>query len=171
MNLKPYFRSLAMVAAVAMLAVGCASTRPVGEQVDDAVITEVKAKRQPIPTSSPSASTSTPSTAGRLPRQRRHRGPARRDRAHRARSTASERAQRIDRALAGTVGTHIDDAAITAAVKLAFAADPEVKALQIDVDTRDGVVTCRAASKPRRRARAPRIWRAAPTASSRCTTS
>ena len=38
-------------------------------------------------------------------------------------------------------GTHIDDAGITASVKTAFAADPEVKALSIDVDTRDGVVT------------------------------
>ena len=39
------------------------------------------------------------------------------------------------------MGTHIDDAGITAAVKTAFATDPDVRALSIDVDTRDGMVT------------------------------
>jgi osmotically-inducible protein OsmY len=33
------------------------------------------------------------------------------------------------------------DAAITAKVKTALLADPDVKALRIDVDTRDGIVT------------------------------
>jgi osmotically-inducible protein OsmY len=35
----------------------------------------------------------------------------------------------------------IDDAAITAAVKAKFAGDPEVSAIDIDVDTNEGVVT------------------------------
>lgn len=39
-----------------------------------------------------------------------------------------------------SLGTHIDDAGITMKVKTRFAEDPEVKALQIDVDTRAGVV-------------------------------
>ena len=38
-------------------------------------------------------------------------------------------------------GDAVADAAITAKVKTAFLADPDVKGLQVDVDTRDGVVT------------------------------
>ena len=38
-------------------------------------------------------------------------------------------------------GEVVGDAAITAKVKSALIADPDVKALRIDVDTRDGVVT------------------------------
>ena len=40
-----------------------------------------------------------------------------------------------------STGTQIDDAAITTAVKAKFAADPEVKAHEIDVDTVSGTVT------------------------------
>lgn len=40
-----------------------------------------------------------------------------------------------------STGEVIDDASITTAVKAKFAADPEVKAHEIDVDTVDGVVT------------------------------
>ena len=39
-----------------------------------------------------------------------------------------------------TAGEHIDDAAITTRVKARLLDDPIVKGLQIDVDTRDGVV-------------------------------
>src|SRR5262245_57700082 len=39
-----------------------------------------------------------------------------------------------------TIGEHIDDAVITAAVKTRLLEDPMVKGLQIDVDTRAGVV-------------------------------
>ena len=38
-------------------------------------------------------------------------------------------------------GDAVADAAITAKVKTAFLADPDVKGLQVDVDTRGGVVT------------------------------
>ncbi|HVF64749.1 MAG TPA: BON domain-containing protein [Casimicrobiaceae bacterium] len=44
--------------------------------------------------------------------------------------------QAVDKATAATA-----DAAITAKVKTALLADPEVKGLQINVDTRDGAVT------------------------------
>src|SRR5262245_55700965 len=40
-----------------------------------------------------------------------------------------------------SASTQIDDAAITAAVKSRLAADPDVAALNIDVDTLEGVVT------------------------------
>lgn len=39
-----------------------------------------------------------------------------------------------------SLGTHIDDATITAAVKSRLLEDPQVKGLRIDVDTRQGVV-------------------------------
>jgi hyperosmotically inducible periplasmic protein len=39
-----------------------------------------------------------------------------------------------------SVGEHIDDAVITAAVKTRLLEDPQVKGLKIDVDTREGVV-------------------------------
>ncbi len=38
-------------------------------------------------------------------------------------------------------GEQIDDAAITASVKTKLAADPDVAAINIDVDTNEGVVT------------------------------
>jgi hyperosmotically inducible periplasmic protein len=40
-----------------------------------------------------------------------------------------------------SAGTQIDDAAITAAVKAKLAADPDVAAINIDVDTNSAVVT------------------------------
>lgn len=40
-----------------------------------------------------------------------------------------------------TAGEAVDDAAITAKVKSKLAADPEINPFNIDVDTRDGVVT------------------------------
>lgn len=39
-----------------------------------------------------------------------------------------------------TVGQHVDDAMITAAVKTRLLDDPQVKGMKIDVDTRQGVV-------------------------------
>ena len=41
----------------------------------------------------------------------------------------------------GAAAEKVDDAVITAHVRAAFAADSELKAMQIDVDTRDSVVT------------------------------
>jgi hyperosmotically inducible protein len=40
-----------------------------------------------------------------------------------------------------TAGDQVDDAAITASVKSKFLADPDVAAINIDVDTNEGVVT------------------------------
>lgn len=46
---------------------------------------------------------------------------------------------------AGQAGDKIDDAAITAKVKTALIGEPGLKALQINVDTANGVVTLRGA--------------------------
>ena len=59
---------------------------------------------------------------------------------------------------ADKAGTAIDDSAITAKVKTALLADPDVKGLMIDVDTKNGVVTLkRTADKKVNRDRAVAI--------------
>lgn len=42
---------------------------------------------------------------------------------------------------AASIGAKVDDAAITASVKTGLAKDPDLSAIKIDVDTKDGVVT------------------------------
>lgn len=42
---------------------------------------------------------------------------------------------------AATIGEKIDDAAITAQVNASFAKDPDLSAIRINVDTKDGAVT------------------------------
>ncbi|MES2975797.1 MAG: BON domain-containing protein [Pseudomonadota bacterium] len=42
---------------------------------------------------------------------------------------------------ASTIGEKIDDAAITASVNASFAKDPDLSAIKINVDTKDGAVT------------------------------
>lgn len=55
--------------------------------------------------------------------------------------TATQDAQDKTRAAANQTGEVVTDAAITSAVKTKLLADPDVKGLKIDVDTRNGVVT------------------------------
>jgi hyperosmotically inducible periplasmic protein len=55
-------------------------------------------------------------------------------------SAAKDAGNDISRA-ADKAGTVIQDSAITATVKTALLADPDVKGLKIDVDTKNGVVT------------------------------
>ena len=59
---------------------------------------------------------------------------------------------------ADKAGAAVDDGAITAKVKTALLADPDVKGLKIDVDTKNGVVTLKGtADKPANRDRAVAI--------------
>jgi len=55
-------------------------------------------------------------------------------------NTTDKMAATTDRATA-KAATAIDDSALTAKVKTAMMADPSLKALQINVDTKDGTVT------------------------------
>lgn len=61
--------------------------------------------------------------------------------------TAERAGEKIDQAAAeikekaGQTGNKIEDAAITAKVKMALVGEPGLKALKIDVDTANGVVT------------------------------
>ena len=72
-------------------------------------------------------------------------------------STANE--MKADaKSAADKAGNAIEDGAITAKVKTALLADPNVKGLQIDVDTKNGVVTLKGtADKPANRDRAVAI--------------
>ena len=142
--MKSFLSTALLIVAVTGFTGGCASTRTAGEQIDDAtIVTEVKAKLAGDPDVK-SFGIDVDSVDGMVSL----RGNV---------DTGSQRAEteRIARGVKGvhgvrneltvrspeSVGTHIDDAGITAAVKAAFATDPDVKALSIDVDTRDGVVT------------------------------
>jgi osmotically-inducible protein OsmY len=60
-------------------------------------------------------------------------------------SPAMKEAGRETKEAAAKAGDAMGDAAITAKVKTAFMADPDVKALQINVDTKDGVVALKGA--------------------------
>jgi hypothetical protein len=74
------------------------------------------------------------------------------DRAPAAPSPADERT------LAQRAGEQVSDATITAEVKSALASDPQLSALKIDVDTRDGVVTLKGpAPDEKARSRATQI--------------
>ena len=55
--------------------------------------------------------------------------------------TIDDDARREGREAADRAGAAVTDAAVTSAVKAKFLADGTVRGLQIDVDTRDGVVT------------------------------
>jgi hyperosmotically inducible protein len=52
-----------------------------------------------------------------------------------------DRAAQDTRAMGAAAANKVDDASITAKVNAALAADKELSALRVDVDTRDGVVT------------------------------
>lgn len=55
--------------------------------------------------------------------------------------TAGAKAADATATAAGTIGEKLDDATITAKVNAGLAADSDLSAIRIDVDTKDGVVT------------------------------
>jgi hyperosmotically inducible protein len=73
-------------------------------------------------------------------------------------STGNDIAAGAGRA-ANKAGDAIEDSAITAKVKTALLADPAVKGLQIEVDTKDGVVTLKGAAPKSEGDRAVQIAR------------
>lgn len=81
----------------------------------------------------PPVSSATPSTAGRVAGAT--------DNAADKVAAATERAGDKMAAMTEKAGDKIDDAAITAKVKTALMAEPGLKSLDINVDTRDNVVT------------------------------
>ncbi len=65
------------------------------------------------------------------------------DRAGEAMEAQGERIGNAMEAQGEKIGAAIDDAAVTARVKAALVADPNLSALKIDVDSKQGVVTLR----------------------------
>ena len=65
----------------------------------------------------------------------------RKDAREAAAGAAVDRAAQETRAMGAAAANKVDDASITAKVNAALAADKELSAMRIDVDTRDGVVT------------------------------
>jgi hyperosmotically inducible periplasmic protein len=85
------------------------------------------------------------STAGRTPADRTEQATSRateetRDAAARARAQADKAADKT-KAMGASAGDKVDDATITTKVNAELAADKDLSAIKIDVDTKDGVVT------------------------------
>lgn len=128
---------------VAALAAGCATNRPLGEQFDDATISAaVKAKYVADPEINPfNIDVDTNDGVVRLSGTVEDEA-TRREAVKLANNTDGVRRVINDIKLGERdLGERLDDAAITAAVKAKIIADPELNALNIDVDTQDGVVT------------------------------
>lgn len=130
-----------LLAAVATGAAGCATTQPAGQQVDDATITSrVKGKLA----SEPGISTfdfDVDTTAGVVTLRGSVDDPE-----------VSEQAARLARDVQGVRSvqnqievngetTRVSDAALVTNVKTRLAADPDVGAINIDVDADGGTVT------------------------------
>jgi hyperosmotically inducible protein len=143
-DMKNFISTALVLVAIAGFTGACASSRTAGEQIDDATIsTEVKAKLAGDP--DVKAFGIDVDTVDGIVSLRGNvdTGSQRAETERVARTVHGVRGVRNELTVKApeTVGTHIDDAGITAAVKTAFATDPDVRALSIDVDTRDGVVT------------------------------
>ena len=127
----------------ATLAFGCATNRPAGEQLDDAVITgKVKAKFVADPEINPfnidvDSIDGVVRLSGTVDDQA-----TRREAVELASNTDGVR-RVVNEIKVGekTVGETLDDATITAAVKAKIAADGDLNPFNIDVDTQNGVVT------------------------------
>jgi hyperosmotically inducible protein len=142
--MKNFISTALVLVAVAGFTGACASSRTAGEQIDDATIsTEVKGKLAGDP--DVKAFGIDVDTVDGIVSLRGNvdTGSQRAETERIARTVKGVRGVKNELSVKSpeTIGTHIDDAGITAAVKTAFATDPDVRALSIDVDTRDGVVT------------------------------
>jgi hyperosmotically inducible protein len=128
---------------VAALAAGCATNRPLGEQADDAGISAaIKAKYVADPEINPfNIDVDTNDGVVRLSGTVEDEA-TRREAVELANNTDGVR-RVINEIKLGERGLaeRVDDATITAAVKAKIIADPELNALNIDVDTQNGVVT------------------------------
>lgn len=121
-NSATHGRSLAVASSVAVLLALSACGKPnedrtVGQQIDSAV-----AKTEQVAKDATNEAKSSMSSAGAKIEQS----------GAQAKETAKE--------AAATMGEKFDDASITASVSAGLAKDPELSAIKIDVDTKNGVV-------------------------------
>lgn len=135
--------SLMVLTLVALLtSVGCASTQSVSTQVDDAtLLAKVKGKLASDPEINPfrinvDVEEGVVRLSGAVEKPL-----ARREAARLARGTVGVKKVINDLKIGKeTIGQQIDDATLASRVKARFAADPEVRARDIDVDAEDGVI-------------------------------
>jgi hyperosmotically inducible protein len=137
--------ALAATLAAALATTACSSTRPIGEQADDRLISsKVKAKLAGDPEINP-FNIDVDTVEGVVTLTGRVDDAATRDEAVKhARETSGVR-DVVDRIRvtteSKTIGAHVDDAAITTKVKAKLAGDALLNTFNIDVDTHAGVVT------------------------------
>ena len=141
-------RKLALFTVVVLLvslgAIGCASTRPASEQLDDAAIT-AKVKSKLAADGETNAFELDVDTQGGVVTLRGTvEDPADKAKAGEiAKNTEGVARVRNEIAIGDpTAGDHVDDAVITAKIKTKLAADPDINPFNIDVDSvRGGYVT------------------------------
>lgn len=129
--------------AATLITLGCATNRPAGEQIDDAVITsKIKTKLTADPEVNPfNIDVDTEDGVVRLS-GKVSQAEARREAVRLARDTQGVR-RVINEITVGerTVSDRVDDASIVTRLKAKITADPDLNPLNIDVDSEDGVVT------------------------------
>lgn len=132
------YKLLPLAALAAALVAGCGrdDDRTVGQRVDSTIAqAERKAEQAEQRVESGAAEAERRIESGAASVERRAENAV-----ADAKEAAADAGRATERGL-NRAGEAISDATITAAVKTALAADPQLKALRIDVDTRDGVVT------------------------------
>ena len=133
---------IGVLVAALLVSVACASTQTASTQVDDVtLLVKVKSKLVSDPEINPfRINVDVEEGVVRLSGAVEKPG-ARKEAARLARGTVGVRKVINDLKVGKeTLGQHIDDAALASRVKARFAADPEVKARNIDVDAEEGVV-------------------------------
>ncbi len=130
------------VLLIALLMGACASTQTVSSQVNDvALVAKVKAKLVADPEINPFR-INVDSNEGVI----RLSGAVEKRSAKREAARLASRTEGVRRVINDltigdeTIGQQIDDATLSGRVKARFAADPEIKARNIDVDAEEGVV-------------------------------
>lgn len=146
MNLRRYnfVLPLALACTLLLTLAACSTTMTVGENVDSAaLVTKVETRLAADPQVNPFEIDVDHVTAGMIRLSGAVESQADIDAAIEiARSTNGVRAVINDLTVGErTAGQRMDDATVTTKIEAKLAADPQVSATNIDVDTRDGVVT------------------------------
>lgn len=138
-------RNLGFALLAVLLVAGCATTRPVGEQLDDATITtRINAKMAANPdVSAFNVDVDTNQRVVRLSGTV-DKPEAKAEAEKIARDTEGVRRVINDIKVGErTMGDRISDTAITTKIKAKITGDPDLNPFNINVDTKDGVVTLR----------------------------
>jgi osmotically-inducible protein OsmY len=146
---KTRFLSLVYGLLADVLVAGCATTQPDGEQIEDsAITTKIEAKLAGDPDVS-AFNVDVDTNEGVVRLSGAVEKPEAKAEAEKlARETEGVRRVINDITVGErTMGDRMDDTAITASVKAKLTGDPDVAAHNVNVDTKDGVVTLRGTVK------------------------